>query len=60
MKATGQKSDFIWKYYEKNVVPNRKGCRATCKNCGKTMEGQIARLKDSQLHKLLQIYYFMI
>ena len=47
MSATGQKSDLIWKYYEKNVVRNRKGCRATCKNCGKTMEGQIARLKDS-------------
>ena len=48
MSAMGQKSDFILKYYEKNVVSNRKGCRATCKNCGKTMvEGQIAQLKDS-------------
>ena len=59
MSATGRKSDFIWKYYGKNVVPNRKGCTG-CKNCGKTMEGQIAELKDSSLHKLLQIYYFII
>ena len=37
MSATGRKSNFIWKYYEKNVELNRKGCRAKFgKNNGRT------------------------
>lgn len=43
---TGRKSDSIWNYFEKSIaLPGRKGCRAVCKKCGKSMEGQVARMK---------------
>lgn len=42
---TGRKQDEIWKYFEKQVIPDRKGSRAICKQCHKSMEGQISRLK---------------
>ena len=52
---TGRKSDSIWNDFDKIVVENRKGCRAICKVCSKSMEGQVGRVKSHLRHvNLLQ------
>lgn len=42
---TGRKSDPIWKFFEKKVIPERKGCRAICQLYKQSMEGQIKRMQ---------------
>ena len=55
MSGTGRKLDEIWKYYDKIVIPGRKGSRASCKKCGSKLEGQAARLKRHYSKCNLQI-----
>ena len=43
---SGRKSDSIWQYFETKRVAGKVGCRATCKKCGKEMQGLVARLKQ--------------
>ena len=42
---SGKKKDPIWESFDKIVVAERKGCRASCKKCSAVMEGQIVRMK---------------
>ena len=43
---SGRKSDHVWQYFETKNVAGKAGCRATCKKCGKEMQGLVARLKQ--------------
>lgn len=42
----GRKENSIWQFYIKTTDPNKLGCRATCKNCKKEIQGIVKRLKD--------------
>ena len=41
----GKKNDSIWLHFNKILIPGRKGCRAECKICKRTMQGLVARMK---------------
>lgn len=41
----GRKEDNIWQFYVKTTDPNKSGCRATCRNCKKEIQGIVQRLK---------------
>ena len=34
----------IWKHFERIVIKDRNGCRAVCKACGFSLEGQLRRM----------------
>ena len=41
----GRKEDSIWQFYIKTTSSNKSGCRATCKQCKKEIQGIVQRLK---------------
>ena len=43
---SGRKQDWLWLYFDKIKVLGKAGCRATCKKCGKVMQGLVARMKQ--------------
>ena len=43
---SGRKSDHVWIYFDTKKEVGKAGCRATCKKCGKEMQGLVARLKQ--------------
>ena len=43
---SGRKQDCVWLYFDKIKVVGKAGCRATCKKCGKEMQGLVARMKQ--------------
>lgn len=42
----GRKQDHIWMYFDKDVEIGKSGCKAKCKECGKSMQGIVARMKQ--------------
>ena len=45
-RGGGRKPDPIWIHYDRVVVPNKHGAKATCKYCKKEMQGIAERLKS--------------
>ena len=43
---SGRKQDCVWLYFDKSKVVGKAGCRATCKKCGKEIQGLIVRMKQ--------------
>lgn len=41
----GRKEDSVWQFYLKTTDSKKSGCRATCKNCKKEIQGIVQRLK---------------
>ena len=41
----GRKQDCIWLYFEKEVQSGKTGCKAKCRECGRVMQGLVARMK---------------
>jgi len=43
---SGRKQDCVWVYFDKIKVVGKAGCQATCKTCGKEIQGLVARMKQ--------------
>ena len=43
---SGRKQGCVWLYFDKTKVVGKVGCRATCKRCGKEIQGFVARMKQ--------------
>ena len=44
--SAGRKQDAVWLLFEKLPAPSATGCKAKCKDCGKVMQGIVARMKQ--------------
>ena len=44
-RGGGRKQDPIWLHFERSTIPDKAGCRATCKYCKKLMMGIVERMK---------------
>ena len=44
-RGGGRKQDPIWLHFERSTIPDKAGCRATCKYCKKLMMGIVEIMK---------------